>query len=296
MGRVSAWVSGHPALLGLIAGLLVGQVLMRVDQPYIEQYHAFGQIPIVAVIALALGLGLAVIVVWFRVVLGNELARAAGTRELSLPSPRSLPARYAVTDPADKLVGAGLAALDLVLLLLVQATLRGPVVPLSSDYVEPARADTAFVVVVLALVLVLLVKLYRLAGPVLVLLVWWALDRVVPTAGFLTAHPAPAVKPATTRVTTPGATPARAASAPPAPQASRPELEPTVASAPSEAEATVVASSHSASADATVVSARSEPDATVVTEQADPDASVPAPAPTREVDPEATVVAPDKTP
>ncbi len=188
--------------MGLIAALVVGQVLARVEESLIEPRHPFGQFPVVAAAALVVGLVLAGLVVLLRVQLGNELAAAARTRAISLPTPESLPPRYSVTDPSGMLVSAGLAALDLALLLLVQASLRAPIAPLAQDYVEPSTADAAYVLLVLALALVVLVKLYRAAGPVLMLLVWWGLDRVVPTAGFMGARPVAAVRPATTRILT----------------------------------------------------------------------------------------------
>jgi len=85
-----------------------------------------------------------------------------------------------------------LAMLDLALLLLVQSTLRQPAVVIASMYVTRVIADTAFVGLVVLLSLLVLVKLYRAGGPVVALLLWWGLDRVVPTAGFLGAKPIPA--------------------------------------------------------------------------------------------------------
>jgi hypothetical protein len=192
MANALAWLRRHPGILVLIAALVAGQVLQSVLRSRVEESVPRGQFPVVAASVLAVALVLAIVVIVLRVRLGGQLLGFARTTALSLPAPESLPPRYVLADPPRQVVGGALALIDIGLLLLLQNTLRAPVLSIADDHVTRAQANLAYVLVIVLLALVLLVKLSRTGGPVLVLLLWSGLDRVVPTAGFLGAHPAPA--------------------------------------------------------------------------------------------------------
>jgi hypothetical protein len=194
MAKAVGWAGRHPGILVLIAALLAGQVAQSVLRPHVEESPvAFGQIPVFAVTALGIALALAVLVLVVRVRLGSQMTGAA--RNFSLPRSESLPARYAIADPPRQAVLGALALIDVALVLLVQNTLRAPVLSIADDYVTRAQANVAYVGLVILVSLVVLIRLYRTGAPVLVLLLWCGLDRMVPTAGFLGGHPAPAVVP-----------------------------------------------------------------------------------------------------
>lgn len=254
MAAVMGWIRQHPAIWVLLGAVIAGQVLQRVLARYVNQPSTMADIAVLVAM-----LALAGVAVWVRLSLGNQLASAARGRHLTVPAPASLPARYAVADAPDKAVTALLAALDIALLLLVQSTLRAPLLAVAQGYVRETWAETAFVAVVVALALLILAKLYSAGAPVLVQLVWWGLDRVVPTAGFLGAHPAVAVR-AAQSVPAPVPAPALSAPATPTPV----DLEPTVASPGGSAslEPTVVTAapvSKSTEAEATLVAAEHAP-------------------------------------
>jgi len=185
------WVGRHPGLLILLGAVILGQVLQKVAQPLLTQAVPSDEVPVVPIVVLALALVLAILVVWFRARLGSQLDAAAAVRAPSVVMPESLPSRYAVADPAGRVVAGVLGLIDLALLLLLQNTLRGPVLALNEHYAVVSRtlADAVWVGVVVVLALVLLMKVWRASGPVLVLLMWWGLDRVVPTVGFVGARP-----------------------------------------------------------------------------------------------------------
>jgi hypothetical protein len=235
------WVGRHPGLLILLGAVFLGQILQKVAQPLVAQAVPSSELPIVPIVVLALALVLAILVVWFRARLGTQLDATATERTPSVVMPESLPSRYALADPAGRVVAGVLGVIDLALLLLLQNTLRGPLLALNEHYGVASRtlADAVFVGVIVVLALVLLMKVWRASGPVLVLLMWWGLDRVVPTVGFVGARPTlpQAVAVAGTPVGTP---PPRATPTPvlaPAPTV----LEPTVASAAGGQEATLPA-------------------------------------------------------
>ena len=229
------WVSRHPGLLILLGAVVLGQVLQRVAQPLLAQTVPSNELPLVPIAVLALALVLAILVVWFRARLGGQLDVAAGERAPSVVMPESLPSRYAVADPAGRVVAGVLALIDLALLLLLQNTLRGPLLALNDHYrvVSRTLADAVWVVLVVVLALVLLTKAWRASGPVLVLVMWWGLDRVVPTVGFVGARPTlpRPVAVAATPVGTPAPTPSAAPALVSAGMATPIVLEPTVASA-----------------------------------------------------------------
>jgi hypothetical protein len=189
MANAAGWIRRHPGMLVLLAALLIGQVGQRLAAPYVAEPVRADELPVVAASVLAVAVLLAIVVVVVRVRLGTQMLAGMRARSLSLPAPESLPARYAVDDPPRQAVAGTMALVDIVLLLLILSTLRGPVLALVGDFLTPEQAEMVFVAVLVLLSLVALVKLYRTGGPVLVLLLWWGLDRVVPTAGFLGARP-----------------------------------------------------------------------------------------------------------
>ncbi|HEY2592404.1 MAG TPA: hypothetical protein VGK33_00735, partial [Chloroflexota bacterium] len=189
MANAVGWIRRHPGILVLLAALLIGQVGQRLAAPYVAEPVRAGEFPVVPASVLAVAMLLAIVAMVARVRLGNQMLASMRARSLSLPAPESLPARYALTDPPRRAVAGTLALVDVVLLLLILSTLRDPVLAIAGDYVTPQQSETVFVAVLVLLSLVALVKLYRTGGPVLLLLLWWGLDRVVPTAGFLGARP-----------------------------------------------------------------------------------------------------------
>jgi hypothetical protein len=257
-----AWIKQHPEFLILLAVVILGQVLEKVLQGSVEQPYGSAQFPVIPAVVLAAMAVLGIAVLWLRVRLGGQLVAAGG--RLSLFAPDSLPPRYAVADPPRQAIGSGLAVLDVVLVLLVAATLRNPAVALAGHYVSPTWAEVGLVVLVLVATLLVLMKLFRTAGPVVVLLLWSGLDRVVPTAGFVSHAPMPVPTRPRTLTVTPLPTPA--------PQTSEAELQPTVVApqrAEAELEPTVVASRAEAELQPTVVAPRdaeAELEPTVVAE------------------------------
>jgi hypothetical protein len=253
MGTLSDWIRRHPGLVVLLAALIVGQVVQRLVQPSLQDSPLVGQVPVVPLAALGVAVVLGLVIVWLRVRLGHQLAAAARERSLSLPESASLPKGYEVRDPPGQIVGGGLGVVDLVLLLAVQSTLRGPLLALGTAYgVQRTWLEVGFVFVVVLIALLLLVKLYRVAGPALVPVVWWGLDRVVPTAGFLGSRPALASAPVAALSAPVAAVPS--ATTPPAAS----EVEPTVASAQSPVEPTVAAVTRS-ELEATVAASTAAP-------------------------------------
>jgi hypothetical protein len=240
-------------MLVLLAALVVGQLVQAVSRPYVEKAVRAGEFPVLAASVLAVALVLAVVVIVVRVRLGNQMVHGARSGELSLPVPESLPARYALADPSRHAVLGLLALVDVALLLLLQSTLRTPALSIADDYVSRPQATTAYVVVLMLVSLVVLVKLWRTGGPVLVLLLWWGLDRLVPTAGFLGARPStmPPTQlplPAAARDTSDEATqPA------PASGAHETTYEPTVLARPEEPTVLAGASGEPGRQDATIV-------------------------------------------
>lgn len=256
MGRIAtAWIKEHPGFLVLLAALVVGQVLAKLAQPHFSDSPLAGPVPLVPAVTLGVSVVLAIVIVWLRARLGQQLVDSARARDLSLPRPASLPKRYEVLDAPRQVTSAGLGLVDLALLLLIQATFRGAILALADEFLVPrGRAEAVFVAVVVLIAVLLLIRLWQTGGPVLVLLLWWGIDRLVPTAGFLAEQPAP-VATRTTSVSRP-VTPA-----PPALTA--PVAEATVRSKSTEAEATLVApgaqpAEATVLAEATVVSHRPE--------------------------------------
>ena len=121
-----------------------------------------------------------------------------------------------IEDRGALLAAALCAVLDLVLILVMQNTVREPLLMLMSAYTSSAWVEAGFVVVVVVLALFVLSHIYRTSKPVSAYLAWSVLDRLVPTAGFL-AGPVPA----------PALASGRTASRPPSePSADRTETAP----------------------------------------------------------------------
>ena len=259
---VWTWIRQHPEFLVLIAVVVVGQVLEKVLRPAVEEPYGASQFPVVPAVVLGLMLLLAIVAVWLRARCGSQVVAAAKTSGVSLPRPASLPSRYVVADPPRQAIGGGLALLDVALVLLIAATLRAPLLAIARHYVPPTWAEVAFVALVLLAVLFVLAKVYRSGGPVLVLILWWGLDRVVPTAGFLATAPvAVATRPRT--VVTPPPTPAAEPTVA-ARQPSQAELAPTVIASQSGEEEPTVVASQTGDQEPTVVAAQHDQDTTVV--------------------------------
>jgi hypothetical protein len=103
-------------------------------------------------------------------------------------------------DPALLGSQAARGLLDLVLLLIVQGTLRTPLVAVASSQAPQAIVDGAYVVVVVLIALFMLIRLRALAAPLAERVAWIGLNQLVPTAGFATTTSA--VTAFTTRLAT----------------------------------------------------------------------------------------------
>lgn len=106
--------------------------------------------------------------------------------------------------------------LDLVVLLIIQAMLRPPMIGVGKNLLPEAWIDGAYVVLVVLIALFILFSLRRASRPLIERLLWLGLNRVIPTAGFQTSSAAATFA---TRMTTTNAsrsaTPSRSAESPP---------------------------------------------------------------------------------
>jgi hypothetical protein len=263
-GFFMVWIRRHPGALVLLVALILGQVLQKLAAPLLIDTGGFNQVPVAPIVVLVIAIALAVVVIVLRVQLGATLRAAADVR---LEVPKSLPSRYAVGAPGAQMVSALLALVDLVLLLLLQNTVRGSLLALveHSQLLQRTTAEMVYVGVIVTIALVMLVRVFRVAGPVLVLLLWWGMDRIVPTVGFAGARPEVAHAGATT-VTPVLRRPAAAVAALPhasdtptvaaaAAQATGAGADPTLAAAGAGAEATLAAAGAGAEADGAVATA-----------------------------------------
>jgi hypothetical protein len=304
---LAGWVSHNQSVVKLVGAAFVGLVILPIIFPALGRFdvNLGGRISVVDLIWLVLA-----------AVAGFAMLQARGTLSIMAGSAAS---RLLAMVPGTSNAGTGAAAvspsvltpthdlaerggaiarglLDLVLLLLIQATLRPPLVGLLSGTGTPALVDGAYVVVVVALALVILFRLYRSVHPLAEQLTWLALNQIVPTAGFaassVSATFATRLATATSRpatVTAPTPPPAEVAAAVSA-EGSAPTIaaEPTIAAAdlqstlPAE-QPTILAAPPNhppvESTEATVpqlVSERppAEPDATVVSAEADDGSTV----------------------
>ncbi|HUX87002.1 MAG TPA: hypothetical protein VMW65_08370 [Chloroflexota bacterium] len=151
-----------------------------------------GRISLVNLVWLVLALVACVIVFRARATLVQLAARAADRLLASLPE-TAVPAGSSPTPRADtrlagdaqqegRVVARGL--LDLVILLLIQAILRPPLVGVLSGVASVALVDGVYVVLVVVLAIAILLGVNRAGRPLAERLTWLGLNQFVPTAGF----------------------------------------------------------------------------------------------------------------
>jgi hypothetical protein len=194
-GFVSAagsWAGSQRAGFALVGAVILGQ-LSRVLFETLRRNEVLtsGRPPLLAVIFLVLALVWYGVIIWARLSVGQELRAWARGWFARFAVADTIPRQYVIEDRGSLLAAALCAVLDLVLILVMQNTVREPLLMLASVYTSPALADAAFVVVVVLLALFVLSHMYRTSKPVSAYLAWSVMDRLVPTAGFL-AGPAPA--------------------------------------------------------------------------------------------------------
>jgi hypothetical protein len=271
LGGPVVWARQNRHLLRLILAGLVGLLVFPLvfDALAPHDFLLAGKFSLLDLVWLVLALISVVVLLAERTTVGVEL-RAATTRALSGVAVAGGGATSPAVDLPDTGNRLAQGLFNLVVLLVVQAILRRPLVGLLSGQVAAALVDGVFVGVVVLAALGLFWRLYRVSTPLLRQLVWLGLDRLVPTAGFA-GGPAPAED--RTRVATRAThrAPSAAAAAPAAsaaatvPAAAEPGSDlPTVAAAA--AQPTVLEGA------ATVVA----PTATVVAEGAAAPAGAPA--------------------
>ncbi len=194
-GFVSAagsWVRSQRAGFALVGAVIVGQ-LSRVlfETLRRNQVLTTGKPPILAVIFLVLALVWLGVIIWARLRVGQELQSWARGWFARFAVADTIPRRYVIEDRGSLLAAALSAVLDLVLILVMQNTVREPLLTLAGVYTSPALVDAAFVILIVVVALFVLSRMYRTSTPVSAYLAWSLMDRLVPTAGFL-AGPAPA--------------------------------------------------------------------------------------------------------
>ena len=159
MANALGWLGRHPWILVLLAALVVGQLVQALSRPYVEASASSNEFPVVAASVLGLALVLALVVVIGRVQAGNRLVNGVRAGTLGLPGARIFcPARYAIADPSRRAVAGVLALIDLGLLLLLQSTVRVPVLSIASDYLDRPRATSVYVVLAVLVSLLVLVE------------------------------------------------------------------------------------------------------------------------------------------
>jgi hypothetical protein len=211
----AAWLLTQRAGLALVGAVVLGQ-LSRLLFDALHQANVLttGKPPVLGILGLVLALVCIGVVIWARVRVGKALNQWAQGSGLGLAVAESIPRRYVIANPGALLARALGTMLNLLLLLLMQNTVRAPAVLIASSYTSVAVADGVFVGLVVLLALVMLSNLYRTSKPVAAYLTWRGLDGVVPTAGFLAAGVAPALTAAKTATPPPQSEP-RGKSGPP---------------------------------------------------------------------------------
>ncbi len=268
-----SWVRSQRTGFALVGAVILGQ-LSRVLFEVLRrgEFLTNGRPPPLAVIFLVLALVWCGVIIWARLRVGKELNVWARAWFARFAVDDTIPRRYVIEDRGALLAAALCAVLDLVLILVMQNTLREPLLLLASVYTSPALADAAFVMLVVLLALVVLSQMYRTSRPVSAYLAWSVMDRLVPTAGFLAGPvPTPALAAATT--------PSRSLSAP---SAYRTETAP-------DAEQTTISDRRAASTTPAVAAPGPAEQVTVRAPLADPEQSA---ASEKTVLSERTVVAP----
>jgi hypothetical protein len=157
-----------------------------------------GKPPLLGVFGLAVALVSCVIIVWARLRIGQAMHAWARAWVAGFPVADSIPRRYVIDDRGSRLASALCAVIDVVVLLLMQSTVREPLLLLTSSYTRQASVESAFTLLILVMALVILSGVYRTSKPVLAYLAWSVMDRLVPTAGFLAGGMVPVLPRATT--------------------------------------------------------------------------------------------------
>jgi hypothetical protein len=157
------------------------------------EFLTTGKPPPLGVLGLVVALVWSGVIIWARLRIGQDLNGWARQWFSGFAVSDTIPRRYVIEDRGSLLAAALCAVLDLVLLLLMQNTVREPLLMIASVYLSPAWADGAFVILVVVVALLILSHMYRTSKPVSAYLAWSVMDRLVPTAGFLAGPPAPAL-------------------------------------------------------------------------------------------------------
>jgi hypothetical protein len=248
----SAWVLAQRAGFALVGGVVLAQ-LTRVLFERLQRADVLttGKPPILGVLCLVVVLVWCAIIIWARLRIGQALNGWARGWVARFPVADTTPRRYAIEDRGGRLASGLCAVLDLIVLLLVQDTIREPLLLVTSSYTSPAWAEGAFTAVVVVLALLILSSAYRTSRPVAAYLTWSAMDRLVPTAGFLAGGAVPAVAPARTGSQPALSEPARS-------------QEPAPRSAPTHQEPTVVADQPAVADEVTVRAPATSQEATIV--------------------------------
>jgi hypothetical protein len=194
-GFVSAagsWARTQRAGFALVGAVVFGQLsLVLFETLRHAQFLTTGRPPLLGVLGLVVALVWCGVIIWARLRVGRDLNRWARGWFAQFAVAETIPRRYVIEDRGALLAVALCAVLDLVLILVMQNTVREPLLMLTSAYFSSALAEAAFVVVVVLLALFVLSHIYRTSKPVSAYLAWSVMDRLVPTAGFL-AGPTPA--------------------------------------------------------------------------------------------------------
>lgn len=187
-----SWARAQRAGFALIGAVIFGQ-LSRVLFETLQRNDVLitGRPPLLPVIFLVLALVWCGVIIWARLRVGRDLNKWARGWFAQFAVAETIPRRYVIEDRGALLAATLCAVLDLVLILVMQNTVREPLLMLMSAYTSSAWADGGFVVLVLLLALFVLSHIYRTSRPVSAYLAWSVMDRLVPTAGFL-AGPTPA--------------------------------------------------------------------------------------------------------
>src|SRR5438552_8248693 len=195
-----AWVRAQRVGLALVGAIVLAQ-LTRVLFEALQhaQFLTIGKPPLLGVLGLGMVLVWCAVIIWARMRVGQRLNAWGRGWVANFPVADTTPRRYAIEDRGSRLASGLCAVVDLVVLLLVQDTIRQPLLLVTSAYTSPAATEAAFTLIMVVLALLILSSAYRTSKPVAAYLAWSAMDRLVPTAGFLAGGVVPAIAPARTR-------------------------------------------------------------------------------------------------
>ncbi len=199
VSAAGSWARSQRAGFALVGAVILGQ-LSRVLFETLRhaEFLTTGKPPLLGVLALVVALVWYGVIIWARLRIGQDLNSWARGWFSGFAVTDSIPRRYVIEDRGSLLAAALAAVLDLVLLLVMQNTVREPLLMVTSSYLSPAWADGAFVVLVVVVALLILSHMYQTSKPVSAYLAWSVMDRLVPTAGFLAGSTAPALAGGTT--------------------------------------------------------------------------------------------------